>query len=141
MSLHFSNLLKKNCESDSACFDSALSKCSGATYTLFSEGNVYLYESFGSFGEMCKVEVTMMKAIEGTDLLMRTNLEGKSMICKLPRSRMQNEKLSEMDDFADFCSGPLKEAMYEIIVQRMYALVIANLGEISLEARKAVSGI
>lgn len=141
ITLHYSNLLKKNCESDAACFDKALSKCSGASFTLYTQGNVYLYESFPSFGDTCKVIVTMEKAVEGTDILLRTSLEGKSMTCEFPRSKIKSEKLSEMEDFADFCSGPLKEAMYEMIVQRMYALVIANLGEISLEARKAVTGL
>ena len=141
ISLYFSGLLKTRCGKDSGCFDEALAKCTSASYTLYSSGNVYLYESTSSFGETCKVKVKMVKAIEGSDLELRTNLEGKTMVCKFPRSRLQKEKLSEMDDFADFCSGPLKEAMYEIVVEKMYALVIANLGEISLEARKAVAGI
>ena len=116
--------------------------CSGAILTSVSSGNVYIYESYNKpFTEECKLKITMAKATPGAELTLRTSLEGKNMNCIIPRSRLQQQSFSEMDDLAEFCTGPLKEAMYEMIVQRMYSLVIANLGNISLEARKAAAGV
>lgn len=83
----------------------------------------------------------MAKATPGSELALRASLEGKSMTCTIQRSRLQEQSFSDMDDLAEFCTGPLKEAMYEMIVQRMYALVISNLGNISLEARKVAAGV
>ncbi|MDP4012131.1 MAG: hypothetical protein Q8R00_00800 [Candidatus Nanoarchaeia archaeon] len=136
--LYFSGVFKKNC-SDQACFDNALRTCSGASYSLVSDGNVYLYKSYLGFGDTCKLKVKMVKAVTGADI-QYNKMEGKSMTCRLPREKLARENFSDMDDFAEFCAGPLKEAMYEIMIQKMYSLVIANLGEISLEAKKAVTG-
>lgn len=140
-SLYFSNILKKNCKEDKACFDNALKRCSGAVLTSVSNGNIYIYESYSSFREDCKLKITMAKAAPGSELALRASLEGKSMTCTIKRSRLQEQSFSDMDDLAEFCTGPLKEAMYEMIVQRMYALVISNLGNISLEARKVAAGV
>jgi hypothetical protein len=141
ISIYLSGLLNTKCGRDAACFDKALSKCTSASYTLHASGNVYLYESSSSLGETCKVKVTMIKSVEGSDLQLKEKLEGKEMTCYFPRDRLKKEGLTDMDDFADFCTGPLKEGMLEIVVGKMYGLVVANLGEISLEARKAVTGI
>lgn len=140
ISLFFSGILKKNCKQDKACFDSALARCSGAVYTSFTSGNIYVYESYPSFSDTCKFKVKVAKAAPGAELNLKVSLEGKSMICEVPRSELKETSFSEMDNLAEFCTGSLKEAMYELIVQRMYSLVIANLGNISTEARKAVAG-
>ncbi len=140
VSLFFAGILKKNCEQDKECFDSSLKRCSGAVYTSFTNGNIYVYESYPSFSDNCKFKVKVAKATPGAELNLRYSLEGKSMTCILPRSELQEKSFSENDNLAEFCTGPLKEAMYELIVQRMYSLVIANLGNISMEARKAVAG-
>ncbi len=141
LSLYFSNILKKNCGEDKACFNDALKRCSGAVLTSVSGGNIYIYESYSSFTDECNLKITMAKATPGSELNLRASLEGKSMKCIIQRSRLQEQTFSDMDDLAEMCTGQLKEAMYEMIVQRMYSLVIANLGNISLEARKAAAGV
>lgn len=140
LSLFFSGILKKNCGQDKSCFDDALKRCSGAVHTSFTGGNIYVYESYPSFSDTCKIKIKVAKTVAGTELNLRYSLEGKSMTCQVPRSQLQNQSFSDIDNLSEFCTGPLKEAMYELIVQRMYSLVIANLGNISLEARKAVAG-
>ena len=40
-----------------------------------------------------------------------------------------------MNNIIQYCTGPLKESLYELIVKRMYELIIVNLGEIAEEAK------
>ena len=56
------------------------------------------------------------------------------MKCDIPRKVLKEKDLLKMDEIMPYCSGELKEALYELIVKRMYELIILNLGEIAEEA-------
>ena len=56
------------------------------------------------------------------------------MTCKIPKKQLPNTNLIEMNNIMEYCSGPLKESLYELIIKRMYELVIINLAEIAEQA-------
>lgn len=75
----------------------------------------------------------------GTDLDVKTLLEGKSMTCKIPKSKLSEIELDNMKDLLNYCTGPLKEGMYELLLKRMYALVVSQMSNIVKESEKVLS--
>ena len=56
------------------------------------------------------------------------------MKCIIPKDELRKLNLLETDKVINYCTGPLKEGLYQLMVKRMYELVITNLGEIAEEA-------
>ena len=84
----------------------------------------------------CDLFVKFDRAQEGTPSEHITLLEGKSMTCTIPKSEMKKQDVLNMENIMPYCTGPLKESLYQLIVKRMYELIIVNLKEISTEADK-----
>lgn len=129
-------LLKKNCSQDKECFDEAFKKCKPAKITSVIDSNYYSYAIDGKRGGSCKVRVDLIKMGVGTSQEVVTALEGKGMTCNIPLERMRDVSFDTMPDILNYCTGPLKEAMYEQIIAKMYALIIKNLGPIVSEVKE-----
>ncbi len=127
--LYYFGLFKGTCE-DEKCFHEAASLCSPKKYNQNVNNNIYNYVISRSFGENCKIRVSLDRSAEGTDFDTRGKLEGKSMKCLVPKSELNNVNFNEVENLLGYCTGPLKEGMYEIIIKKMYGIIISNLGEI-----------
>lgn len=125
VSLIFSMNYEKNCYDDMSCLNNAISSCNPAKAISEENNSTFGYRVLGKSGELCKVEITLIKVSPSAEQEMKDMFEGKEMTCEVPKETT----LAGTTDVLDYCSGPLKESMYELIIQRMYNVVIKNLGE------------
>ncbi|RME55553.1 hypothetical protein D6777_00145 [Candidatus Woesearchaeota archaeon] len=131
--------LKKTCN-DNKCFNEALDHCTPAKYLKLQNLNYYKYSIMGKRGDNCLIIIELKKMAEGTALEKRTLFEGKGMECKIPDKDLEKLKSENLEGVLNYCSGPLKEAMYELIIQKLYTVIIANLGDIIGEVKSTISG-
>lgn len=129
---------EKDCTGDVECFNRAFSSCSKAKFELIKGGNLYSYQIRGGLISDCTIDITLVRMAAGSDANLVERFEGKSMRCKLPSTEISGKSFEEMTDLADYCTGPLKEEMYKMIIERMYAYLIENLGTISEEFEKGI---
>jgi len=61
-------------------------------------------------------------------------LEGNSMKCKIPDD--VTITLDEMENLLDYCHGSLKEGLYQIMLERLYALVVRDMSGIIDKAQE-----
>ena len=123
----------KTCDNE-YCFLAALKHCEKTQYKVNKEGNIWEYKILNSFGfsnNVCSVNVKNVK-IASDDITIK-KIEGKEMLCKIPKDYAGS--YIEVHQKLEFCSGPLKESLQEIIVSNMYKYIIQNLGEISQEVK------
>ena len=121
-----------NCGTDKSCFNKNTKKCTLSKLTMESQGNILSYEIRGRSGNDCIVNVKMLKLSEGTPVDITNKLEGKSMVCKIKKGFTTNF-LENLDKTLNSCTGPLKESMLELIIEKLYALIIQNIGKIAVE--------
>jgi len=116
---------EKDCGDDMVCFNSALEKCKKATVVTIEDSNTFEYNIEGKQNELCIVHITLNKVdpLAGTEMV--ESFEGKSMKCEL----LEDINTIETSNMLSTCSGPLKEAIYESIIEKMYGVIIENLGE------------
>ena len=111
------------CETDQ-CLNDALIKCKPITYEKLQNSNLYVYKVHRSLSKECRVKVTLRKMAIGSDLDLLNLLEGKEMICNMPRNEPESIKK------LNYCTGPLKEGLQQVLIQRVYGLLIKDIPEI-----------
>jgi hypothetical protein len=114
------------CDSFS-CFDDRLLDCSPTVFVGGDEMTVYEYEILGRSGDSCDVRVTLLQGF-----LDRENslaLEGKFMLCSLPFGVSNIRPESDISS----CTGPLKEAIQDRIIQKLHTHIVQNIGRINLD--------
>ncbi len=126
--LYISGFIKKPCFSES-CFENALQKCSQVNYVANKNNNIYLYSTYLSFGNECKIKVSLEKVAPGSDQDIKA-LEKKSMICKLPKKLLKQNPLEKINNVLCYCHGDLKEGLLELILKKMYSLIVGNINEV-----------
>ncbi len=131
---HYTGLTRKYCGSDAACFQEKAASCSPSEVYISRNNNVYYYKISPTITTKCALKIKFERAQEGTSPDHVALLEGKSMTCKIPKKELPNLDVVEMNNIMPYCSGPLKESLYELIIKRMHELVIINLGEIAEQA-------
>ena len=72
----------------------------------------------------------------GTPIELIDLFEGKSMECKIPIDKIKEIHINKMENVINYCTGPLKESIYELIIKKLYGLVVQNIGEILKEVDK-----
>tara|TARA_Y100000310_G_scaffold343359_1_gene450599 strand:+ start:7949 stop:8464 length:516 start_codon:yes stop_codon:yes gene_type:complete len=117
-----------NCGDDQECFMNAAESCKMARVDVDKENNIFSYRITGSNGDSCLVEVTVIQT--KSDPREEGLFLGKSMLCNIPKEDLGQYLVSEIPNLIDYCSGELKEAMYEFIIDKMYGVIAQNLGEI-----------
>lgn len=136
LAIRYGGAFKKTCKDD-GCFDRSLRSCWWTVYFKEEDGNILRYDIVGPRSGGCLVTVKMERMKIGVRYELVEMFQGKEMKCVIPGD---NEKsLWEMENLLDYCTGPLKEAMYKLIMQRMYGLTVKNIGTIIEEIERAVS--
>lgn len=125
VTLAFLLFYEKDCGFSKECFDSSFKKCEKSKVLLEEDKNIFEYKIIGSRESSCVVKVTITKIDPNSGQEVISSFEGKSMACNIPRSQT-----FETENILQYCSGPLKEAIYELIIQKMYNLLAENLGDI-----------
>lgn len=119
--LFFTNI--KQCDS-SQCFSKALLECDRVSFTREDAKAAWQYIITGSSDtNTCNINVELSRINQGSiDIEI---LEGSKMTCIVNRadSRPPEENIKD-------CSGPLKERLQEIIIERMHSYILKNIGEI-----------
>jgi len=133
-------LFKKTC-TDSECFDAALANCQPAKYEVVKNNNLYNYVIKREMGEFCKIKIELLAMAEGSDISKIEQFEGKSMTCEVPKSHLSEVSTEELKGILNYCSGELKEALYEEIIQKLYGLVLINLEDVVAEVDEALRTI
>lgn len=138
---YYSGYLREDCEQDKKCFDDKLKECKPAQVTIVRNNNAYLYWIGNSLGNNCVINIKLLRVEAGSPPEFKRLLEGKSMKCKIPKKELANLKIEEFDNLMQYCHGELKEGLYELIIERMYSLVVSQLGDIIQEAEKVLKEI
>lgn len=113
------------------CFNQALVKCSPRYWTNENSDTIIKYKILGTEGDKCEVNVQILQIKKGLAEL--TNLEGKSMVCALDYGIVTDPEKN-----LGICHGILKETIQEIIIKRMHAQIVENIGKISAETTKII---
>ena len=127
--LYYFGVFKTTCDDD-ACFKDATTFCSPKKYEKSVDNNIYKYVISRSLGENCKIRVSLERSAEGTDFDTKEKLEGKFMECLVPKAELSAVNFNEVENLLGYCTGPLKEGIYEILIKMMYGIIISYLGEI-----------
>ena len=133
---YYSGLFRKTCSTED-CFDEALKKCRPIDYIRNTNNNIYLYTIYRSSSDKCIFQVSLKSVAPGSDRDIKDLLEGKFMKCNVPKSILEDTKLDEINNLLSYCHGELKEGVYELIIKKIYGLVIGNINEV----RRVVKGI
>ncbi len=120
---------KKTCE-DQGCFKDALNNCAYAKFLTTKNFNYYLYTIKGSTNGACKIQVDLKKMAVGTPAEKIEQFEGKAMTCYLSKQELAKMESIDFDGTLNYCTGPLKEAMYELIIEKLYTVIIQNMGQV-----------
>lgn len=131
--------LPKNCKSNEECFNNAAAKCSKAKVSTYKNDNLYKYEVLGKKENNCLVNINLEKVSESKTVELRQALEGKRMVCVIPKETLQSKSLKEIESLTEFCTGPLKETLLQISLDKMYEIIVKNIGPIALEIEKGVT--
>ncbi len=127
-------LFKKRCKDDK-CFSEAVIKCKMAKYHKLRDFNYYTYEIKGKRGGKCVIKITLDKMAEGTSIKEKMLFEGKSMVCRVPPENLNATTIENIENFLEYCTGPLKESIYKVIIEKLYGLILHNIGDVVVEMR------
>ena len=116
---------------DESCFTNSLSKCAKTTYVKDDGTNIIQYNILGKSQGECKVNVQMLQIKSGSAEL--SVLEGSEMTCLLQLGLVVDPAKTLKN-----CHGILKEEIQNIIIQRMHAQIVQNIGKISEETTKII---
>ena len=137
--IFFGNILKRECGNDVNCFDELAKKCTGARLEALKDANIYEYTIKGQMGNDCGVNIKLKSMALGTPVDIVNKLEGKDAECKVPLALLKENRINEIENLLSYCSGTLKESVYEVIMDDMYELIIKNMGNITKIVEKDIS--
>jgi hypothetical protein len=113
------------------CFDEHMAECKAANYLNDASDATWRYEILGMDRGACVVRVTLLQSKTGEVGVDR--LEGLQMECGYPKGVVV---YPEQD--LEMCHGLLKEEMQGIIIEKLHAYVLDNLGQIDQELQVLV---
>lgn len=122
------------------CFDLAARQCRPATFLKTNNGNVFKYEIIYAIGKDCKLDISVVDISRNTPKDIARLFEGKSMQCYIPKQSFNGEFL-KLNSALDYCHGTLKEAMYELMLQRLYDLAAKQMGDVILEIENTLKEV
>ena len=131
----------KSC-SNIDCFNSAMEKCKRASFINEGEDASWLYtidSKEGSFGcfiipskcSSCIINVKILQVKEGT--VDTQAVEGLDMECSvvLGYIGVPNADLNK-------CHGDLREGLQDLMIKKMHAYILANVGQIGIDLNKGL---
>ena len=120
---------EKNCYYSENCFHQAFYECSKAKVIGYQNDNTFEYRVLKQQGDNCVVNIKLIEVNPEVDQATKERFQDKEMVCTLPITEgFTTNKLN-------YCQGPLKEAIYETTIQKMYNLLAQSLGEIISEMK------
>tara|TARA_Y100000310_G_C20631664_1_gene788978 strand:- start:582 stop:1085 length:504 start_codon:yes stop_codon:yes gene_type:complete len=131
---HYTGLTRTYCGTDISCFMEKAKICKPVEVYSTQNNNIYHYKILSTPTNNCILKIKLEKVREGTLPEHKQLLEGKSMKCTVQKNQLETLNLQNLNEIMPHCSGPLKESIYELIIKRMYELIISNLGEIAEKA-------
>ncbi len=131
----------KQCDKDENCFNWQARECSRATVLANSKDNLFQYTIEGKNKDLCVVKVELMQLSPGAPENVRQAVEGKGMLCGVPQIELQQKPISQIDDINQYCTGPLKEVLLELSLERLQEIVVKNIGPITTQFKSALEGI
>ncbi len=111
---------------DKTCFQSAMQRCRRADFIKEDDTASWLYRIVGNGKtdkDSCSVEVTLLNLKKGSVEIEK--LQGKKMMCEVKRYD-QSDPGSDINK----CTGPLKEELQGIIIQKLNNYLVSNINEI-----------
>ncbi len=132
-------IIKKTCETED-CFSQSLQSCSMTQYLKLQNMNYYRYTIEGKRGDDCLIQVKLVKMAVGTPEDKIKLFEGKSMTCRIPKDKLSTLKSDNVEGMLNYCTGPLKEAMYQLIIEKLYTLIVSNMGDIVGKLEDVLAG-
>jgi len=99
---------------------------------------LYEYRINGKKGEECIATVHLVKTSDSIQPDKKEKLENKKMNCKIPLELLKTKELAEWKELSEYCSGELKEAILEISLEKLYGVVVSNIGEVSMGFKDAL---
>ena len=126
-----------NCKNDYYCFNDHVLECSKAKVTTVKDNSTYYYEVLSKKDDNCIVKVQLVKLSDSQSNDLKKALEGKSMLCAIPRNTLEIKDIKSISNLNDYCSGQLKEAILEVTIQKLYDVVVENIGPIAAELRNS----
>lgn len=115
---------EKNCSYSEECFNNAFRDCTKAKVIAYQNSNTLEYKIIEQEKDNCIVKIKIIDVNPLVDQNTKDTFQNKEMMCYLPiEEGFTTDKLN-------YCEGPLKEAIYELTIQKMYNLLAQNLGEI-----------
>ncbi|MBS3161130.1 hypothetical protein J4476_00325, partial [Candidatus Woesearchaeota archaeon] len=126
-----------NCKSDYYCFNDHVLDCSKAKVITEKDDNTYYYEVLSKKDDNCIIKVQLNKLSNSQSNDLKKALEGKNMLCSIPSSTLEVKDIKSITNLNDYCSGQLKEAVLEVTIQKLYDVVVENIGPIAAELRNS----
>ncbi len=137
LSLVYFIFTPKDCKT-SGCFETAALKCDKASIKVReSNGSISQYTIKGGERNNCLLHIKLEK-IGSSSQEMQNRFEGKDMLCKIPKNEFSRMKLEEMGSNLDYCHGPLKEEIYDVIIKKLYNLVVRDMSSILQEVERVL---
>lgn len=130
--------LSKNCKSNEECFNTAAAKCSKAKVITYSEDNKYNYEILGRKNDNCIINVKLLELSQAQPADMKQALEGRDMTCAISLENLKTKNLNQIEDLNDLCTGSLKEAYLQITIDKLYEIIVRNIGSVATEFSKGL---
>ena len=130
VSIYFIVNYSKTCRTET-CFSNALIECKRVNYIRGGDETIIGYSILGKKDGKCEVNVKLLQVKKGSaDLYI---LENKEMVCLVQLGVYRNPEENIKN-----CHGLLKESIQEIMIARMHAQIVENIGDIGLEATKII---
>ncbi len=127
--------LPTNCGKDEQCFQDKAFECKLAKLSTHISGNKYTFTIQGQTNNKCVVTAKLEKTNEQTQFAVKQALEGKAMVCEMPKELLQEKYITHIPDLMNYCTGPLKEALQTITIENMYEQVVRNLSTVIRDLR------
>lgn len=122
--------LPKNCGNDEQCFQEQAKSCAPAKVTATAEGNKYTYLLQANGKDTCIIIVNLEQTSDKTSPQIKEIIEGKGMVCEVPKEMLQEKYITHIEGLANYCTGPLRESLQAITIENMYDQVVKNLSTV-----------
>jgi hypothetical protein len=120
----------EKCET-AGCFEQAAADCSKAKILVDERGqSISEYFIKGQKDDNCLLQIEVQDVSADFSDTTQKLFEGKSMLCKIPANEFSRMPFEEMGGNLDYCNGPLKEAMYDAVVKKLYNLVVKDMSTV-----------
>lgn len=129
----------KDCNKDQNCFRQNEMSCKRSKVDVIKEGNLFSYQIDKKRLNTCYITVSVIEVNPSSGQELKSTFEGKSMNCKIPIDQLQKTSIISNNDIFELCTGPLKEATYELIIKKLYSVIAQNLGPILSKADEAIN--